>query len=311
MELKLLEDFLCLADLRSFSRAAESRHVTQSTLSKRIRTLEHWLGTDLVDRSEYPISLTQAGAALVTPTREIVQMMRGLRESVRELAVPAPDEIVFGGLHTLLVSFMPAFRTELEARLGPLRLTPHHQNAAYAATLRTFRNDDMDLLLTYSHPAVAMNLAPERFETLTLAQERVLPVSAPGPDGAALHRIRPDTVLRYLSYGTTSFFASALSDLFAERPLALNIMATNPMSVGLRSLALVGNGLAWLPESLVRRDLAEGRLVLGGGEDWEFSVDIVLCRSLQSRRPLVDRVWEAAVALSEHGQSLLGRELLL
>lgn len=311
MELKLLEDFLCLASLRSFSRAAETRNVTQSTLSKRIRALEYWLGTELVDRSEYPIALTQAGAALVTPTREIVQMMRGLRESVRDLAAPPANEVVFGGLHTLLVTFMPAFRLELEARLGPLHLTPHNQNAAYAATLRSFRSGDMDLLLTYSHPAVAMNLESERFEVLGLARERVLPVSAPGRDGQPLHRIRPDSVLRYLSYGNSSFFASALSELLAERPLALNIMATNPMSVGLRSLALVGNGLAWLPESLVRRDIAEGRLVPGGGEDWEFGVDIVLCRSLQNRRLVVDRVWETACALAGSAQSFLGRDLLL
>ena len=51
MELKWLEDFLSLAETRSFSRSAEQRRVTQPAFSRRIRSLEIWLGTVLLDRS--------------------------------------------------------------------------------------------------------------------------------------------------------------------------------------------------------------------------------------------------------------------
>ncbi|MBL9048416.1 MAG: LysR family transcriptional regulator, partial [Tabrizicola sp.] len=44
MDLNWLEDFLALAESRSFSRAAEVRGVTQSAFSRRIRALEDWLG---------------------------------------------------------------------------------------------------------------------------------------------------------------------------------------------------------------------------------------------------------------------------
>ena len=61
MELKWIEDFLSLAETRSFSRSAEIRAVTQSAFSRRIRSLEVWLGTALLDRSTYPITLTADG----------------------------------------------------------------------------------------------------------------------------------------------------------------------------------------------------------------------------------------------------------
>ena len=61
METKWLEDFVSLAETNSFSRSAELRHVTQPAFSRRIQSLEAWLGTDLIDRTSYPTRLTHAG----------------------------------------------------------------------------------------------------------------------------------------------------------------------------------------------------------------------------------------------------------
>ena len=310
MELKLLEDFLCLADQLSFSRAAEMRHVTQSTFSKRIRALEHWFGADLVDRSSHPVTLTAEGSAVIAPSREIVQMMHGLREGINNFPRQPSNAVSFAALHTLLVTFMPAWRKAVEQKMGKLTLGPMYQNTEYASTLKLLRNGDVDFLLTYSHPSVAMNLPDEQFESLVLAQERVIPVSAPGPNGKPLHSIRPDSVLSYLSYGSSSFFASAIAALLAERPLALNIMAANAMSVGLRSMVLIGTGLAWLPESLIRQDLKDKRIVPGGDKDWEFTVDVKLIRG-RTRRPTPDLVWDVAKRTIGDAQGCLGAEVLI
>ncbi|SFV11098.1 LysR family transcriptional regulator [Pseudoduganella namucuonensis] len=61
MDTKWVEDFICLADTRSFSRSASARHSSQSAFSRRIQSLETWLGTELVDRSSMPPTLTPAG----------------------------------------------------------------------------------------------------------------------------------------------------------------------------------------------------------------------------------------------------------
>ena len=60
MEFKWLEDFLSLAQTSSFCQSAEERSLTQSGFSRRIKGLELWVGTPLVDRSTYPTTLTLA-----------------------------------------------------------------------------------------------------------------------------------------------------------------------------------------------------------------------------------------------------------
>ena len=61
MDINWLIDFVCLGRTLNFSRAAEERNITQSAFSRRIRSLESWVGTALVDRSSYPVQLTPAG----------------------------------------------------------------------------------------------------------------------------------------------------------------------------------------------------------------------------------------------------------
>ena len=61
MHIKWLEDFITLAQTRSFSRAAELRHVTHPAFGRRIRALEAWAGTPLVERGGSPVRPTPAG----------------------------------------------------------------------------------------------------------------------------------------------------------------------------------------------------------------------------------------------------------
>ncbi len=61
MDIKLLEDFVCLAAQESFTAAARERNVTQSALSRRVQSLERWLGTGLINRDSKTFALTPQG----------------------------------------------------------------------------------------------------------------------------------------------------------------------------------------------------------------------------------------------------------
>ena len=58
-----IEYVLLVAQLRSFSKAAQKLYITQPSLSKYIINIERQLGTEIFDRSTTPISLTAAGEA--------------------------------------------------------------------------------------------------------------------------------------------------------------------------------------------------------------------------------------------------------
>ena len=65
MDLATLNAFIAIAELGSFSEAAERLHLTQPAVSKRIASLEQQLNVRLFDRLGREVSLTEAGRALL------------------------------------------------------------------------------------------------------------------------------------------------------------------------------------------------------------------------------------------------------
>src|SRR3954462_10952671 len=135
METKWLEDFVSLAETRSFSRSAQLRHVTQPAFSRRMQALEAWAGTDLVDRSSYPTRLTPAGEKPHAPSRggpqaaetlsaqslEMLQALQSTRAMLRGHAAPGQDVIEFAVPHTLAFTFFPAWGLSLPEKFGPIK----------------------------------------------------------------------------------------------------------------------------------------------------------------------------------------------
>ena len=105
METKWLEDFVSLAETRSFSRSAQLRHVTQPAFSRRIQSLEAWAGSDLVDRSSYPTRLTAAGETLYAQALDMLQFLNSTRAMLRAQASAGQDVIAFAVPHTLAFTF--------------------------------------------------------------------------------------------------------------------------------------------------------------------------------------------------------------
>ena len=87
MQLKWLEDFIVLAQERSFTRAAEQRHVTHPAFVRRIRALEAWAGTPLVERGNGgPVTLTPAGQSFLDTAGQMVRNLTQSHEELQSLA---------------------------------------------------------------------------------------------------------------------------------------------------------------------------------------------------------------------------------
>lgn len=85
MNIKHLEHLLALADLGSFSRAAEKLFITQSALSRSIQSLEEDLGGKVLDRIGKRNELTPLGLDVVARARHIVRDAAELRQSAKLL----------------------------------------------------------------------------------------------------------------------------------------------------------------------------------------------------------------------------------
>src|ERR687884_1993376 len=161
METKWLEDFVSLAETRSFSRSAQLRHVTQPAFSRRIQALEAWADVDLVDRSSYPTRLTPAGETFHSQALEILGSLQATRNMMRGHQASRHDVIEFAVPHTLAFTFFPHWLMDLRKHLPALKSRLIALNVLDAVLRMTEGN--CDLLIAYHHPTQPLQLPPERY----------------------------------------------------------------------------------------------------------------------------------------------------
>ena len=177
METKWLEDFVSLAETRSFSRSAQLRYITQPAFSRRIQSLEAWAGTDLVDRSSYPTRITPAGQMLYSQSLEILQTLQSTRAMLRGHASAGHDVIEFAVPHTLAFTFFPAWMSSLRESFGPIKSRLIALNV-HDAAMRLVEGS-CDVLIAYHHDSQPLQLDPVKYEMLTLGEESLAPYCKP------------------------------------------------------------------------------------------------------------------------------------
>jgi len=303
METKWLEDFVSLAETRSFSRSAQLRHVTQPAFSRRIQSLEAWAGADLVDRSSYPTRLTPAGQTLYEQALDVLQSLQSTRAMLRQHSTLAKDTIEFAVPHTLAFTFFPAWLSGLRSVVGPVKSRLIALNV-HDAVLR-LTEGSCDLLLAYHHPSQPIQLDTDRYEMLPLGREVLTPFSRPDARGKPLFRL-PGTVgapVPFLAYAPGAYLGRVVDWVLKQNgePYHLDRVYETDMSESLKAMAIEGHGLAFLPASSVQQALGDGRLVnaapeagLPGPGRFDGVLDIRLYRAAggQKSQPAAQQFWE-------------------
>ena len=263
METKWLEDFISLAETRSFSRSAQLRHVTQPAFSRRIQALEGWAGTDLVDRSSYPTRLTPAGQTLYSQAIEMLQSLQSTRAMLRGHSAAGQDVIEIAVPHTLAFTFFPSWVTSLREHFGPIKSRLIALNV-HDAVLRLVEGS-CDLLIAYHHPSQPLQLDANKYEMVSLGEETVAPWVKADADGAPRFRLpgRPGQPLPYLGYAPGAYLGRVVDQLLKESGTAIHLdrVYETDMAEGLKVMALEGHGIAFLPQSAVRKEIKARKLV--------------------------------------------------
>jgi DNA-binding transcriptional LysR family regulator len=263
METKWLEDFVSLAETRSFSRSAQLRHVTQPAFSRRIQSLEAWAGTDLVDRSSYPTRLTPAGETLYDQSLEMLQALQSTRAMLRGHSAAGQVFIEFAVPHTLAFTFFPAWVSSLRLDFGSIKSRLIALNV-HDAVMRLVEGS-CDLLIAYHHDAQPFQFDSARYEMVSLGEEIVAPFSRADANGLPQFQLpgRLDAPLPYLGYAPGAYLGQVVDMLLKEAgvPMHLDRVYETDMAEGLKAMALEGHGIAFLPQSAIRKELRTKKLV--------------------------------------------------
>ena len=299
METKWLEDFVSLAETRSFSRSAQMRHVTQPAFSRRIQALEAWAGLDLVDRSSYPTRLTPAGETFHAQALDILGALQTTRNMMRGHQVAAQDMIEFAVPHSLAFTFFPHWVMDLRRRFGAMksRLTALNVHDAVMQLVE----GSCDLLLAYHHPSQPLQLVQDRYEMLSLGQETLAAYAKADADGQPLFRLQSAAApgVPFLSYAAGAYLGRLVELITKLAPEGLNLepIYETDMAEGLKAMALEGHGIAFLPASSVKKELKSKRLVRAappGVHELEIDIRIYRERPEMARhnKPGALALWE-------------------
>ena len=276
-ELKWLEDLLALVETGSVTKAAEQRHVTQPAFSRRIRQLEQWLGMAVIDRSRKPV---QVYPLIVEQEGRIRELVRGVYQLRNQLQDNFQQQrSLFVVQHTLAVSHFSRLLKQLKDELPyPAYRLYTANNEACPALFHC----DAHFMLCYEQPDKPILDTSATIHRQALEMDSLLPVATTVllEDLSATLEEGERPVLPVLMYLQDSFFAEVISrNLLAGllQRFQLNIICESALAVSLKEMALASMGVAWLPRSLVREEIDDGRLCI---VDWlePISLQISLYR---------------------------------
>ena len=293
MQLKWLEDFITLAHERSFTRAAELRHVTHPAFGRRIRALEAWAGTPLVERGGGPVTLTPAGASFLETAAQLARNLAQSHEELQALAGRQGRTVTLTTGRTLARTVVADWLVRMRPVLqdGELRILTR----ALADTVGLLERGDADFSLVYHHPALAIALDARQFTHVTLAADRLVPVSRATADGQALHSFSQDAPVPYLAYAPQLAMGRLVEDHLAHNPHAPRLQRLVECDSADAHYEYVqkGLGVAWLPWSMVHADCKSGRLAPAGSPRMEVRFDVRLYRPKRRLSLLAEAVWQA------------------
>ena len=293
MESRWLEDFLSLVDTRNFSRSAQIRYTTQPAFSRRIKSLEEWVGAQLFNRATQPITLTQSGERFRPVAEDVLRRLLQGREEARRIGDLSAITIRFAATHSLSLNFFPAWLRMIELRSHTLNT--RLDTSQFNHCIHLLQRGDCDFLISYIHPVIQMNLPTEFFTAKVVLRDKLVPVTLPDSEGNPVDRLpgTPDDPVHYLAYSESSAIGRVVDNMLAntDQPLHLKQVFVTHMAAVLKAMSSEGRGTAWLPESHLTREFAEGTLVRAGDERWHIPIDIYIFRSRDPLSDVVEELW--------------------
>lgn len=107
------EYFLRILEYGNISKAAESLFISQPSLTKYLQRLEQELGTELFDRSQSPLKLTDAGICFYEYVKQVAEQEKTLLAKIDEIKHKGRAKITIGmalwRANVLLPEFLPIF----------------------------------------------------------------------------------------------------------------------------------------------------------------------------------------------------------
>ncbi len=250
MDTQNLQAFLSVADLASFSAAAEALHLTQPAISKRIATLESQLECRLFDRIGRSVHLTEAGNALLPQARQILQAVKEAKRSIDDLQGEISGTLSMGISHHIGLHRLPPVLQSYSKRYPQVHLDIDFMDSEEA--YEQIMQGQIELGVITLDPAGS---SPIKHQPLWV--DELLVTIAPNHPLAIHDEVDLSTLSQYPAIlpGLNTYTGQIIKALFKQHHLSLNIsMETNYLET-LKMMVSIGLGWSVLPHTMIDDEL--------------------------------------------------------
>ena len=122
MKISMMKEFVRLAELKNYSRAAEDLYIAQPVLSRHIASMEEELHVKLIERTRSSFELTKAGETALAEMKKIIAAYDRMNEKLAVLKRQLDGELKIGALYYDMDSYVSKVRSLIRTRFPNIRL---------------------------------------------------------------------------------------------------------------------------------------------------------------------------------------------
>ncbi|MCP4289657.1 MAG: LysR family transcriptional regulator [Gammaproteobacteria bacterium] len=299
MRLEWLLDLLAIMDNDSLNRAAKKRFLSQPAFSRRIRVIEKYFGTELLDRSRKPARLKPR---VLDQKQKIHELVNGIHELMQEFQRKddeSLDSLVIASQHSITTAVAPGLIKQVSSDMDMnIRLRSANRDECYALLM----TKQAEIMLVYCSQNEALS-NPERFlDHCNLGNEHLIPVCA-SSDLPRLEKQLKTGEISIVAYPSDVFFGTVMNrEIFPtlRQQVLIRKNIETALSTAALQCALTGVGVAWIPDSLAKTELSNGRLSDLCDRLPVVKLSVMAMRLNGSKSPAENRFWEV---ITENRQS--------
>ncbi len=256
-----LQVFHTVARLLSFTKAAETLHMTQPAVTFQVRQLEEYFNTRLFDRTHNRISLTDAGALVYRYANRIFELYNEMEHSVREMTGEISGALTIGASTTIAEYMLPSLLGDFKSKYPDVNI--HLKVSNTEGIVSMVENNIIDLGVVEA-PVGNRNLVVEM-----CSPDQLVAIVPPGHSEAQRETLNYSDLLKYPficreeGSGTREviqeWLKTARNEDASEEELNISMELGSPEAV--KGAVEAGMGISVVSRATIQKELKLGTLV--------------------------------------------------
>jgi DNA-binding transcriptional LysR family regulator len=253
-----LQVFHTVARLLSFTKAAESLHMTQPAVTFQVRQLEEYFNTRLFDRTHNRISLTDAGERVYEYAAQIFDLYAKMENAVRDMTGEISGVLIIGASTTIAEYMLPSLLGDFKKMYPDVNV--HLKVSNSDGIVHMVENNDIDLGVVEA-PVVNKNLVVENCRN-----DRLVAIVPPQHKLAEKGRVNLEDLQEhaFIAREEGSGTREVIEEYLAEAGLKatdLNIAMELGSPEAIKGAVEAGMGVSIVSEVTINKELQLGTLV--------------------------------------------------